>query len=86
MRQKYSKAQKKNFPFVYCLIAIPVIQFLIFWVFVHADSIALAFIDDATGKFTFDHFKEVWTGITNKDVYGFNLLAMRGCGQKLGLK
>lgn len=78
MRKKYSKAQKKNFPFVYCLIAIPVVQFLIFWVFVHADSIALAFMDDVTGAFTFDHFKEVWDAIVDKDVYGFNLLAMLG--------
>ena len=76
--KRYSKSQKKNFLFVYCLIAIPVIQFLIFWLYVHVDSIALAFMDDVTKAFTLEHFKEVWNGIVGTDVYGFNLLKMVG--------
>ena len=76
--RKYTKSQRKNFLFVYLLIALPVVQFLIFWLYVHIDSIALAFMDDVTKAFTFDHFIEVWNGVIGTDVYGFNLLEMLG--------
>ncbi len=75
---KYTKLQRKDFPFVYLLIALPVVQFLVFWLFVNVDSITLAFRNDIDGSFTMDHFVEVWQGIVGLDVYGFNLLEMAG--------
>ncbi len=71
---RYSKAQKRDFPFVYLLIAFPVIQFIIFWVYVNASSILMSF-QDYNGNFTMDNFKNVYDAFVSKDSYGFNLLA-----------
>ncbi len=76
--RKYSKLERKDFLFCYLLVLIPVVQFLIFWVYVNFDNILLAFREDWTGAFTFRHFEEVWAGIIGKDVYGFNLLELIG--------
>ncbi len=74
---RYSKAQKRDFPFVYLLIAFPVIQFAIFWVYVNLSSILMAF-QDFNGSFTLDNFKNVYDAFTTKDTYGFNLLDSLG--------
>lgn len=71
-RGKYSAYQKKEFPFVYLLIAFPVLQFLVFWLYVNASSIGMAFTT-AQGAFTLDNFKNVWEGLTGVDIYGFSL-------------
>ena len=54
--RKYSGFERRKFPFVYLFIAFPVLQFLVFWVYVNSSSIALAFTD-AEGVPTFDNFK-----------------------------
>ncbi len=60
---RYSKWQKRNFPFVYLLIAFPVIQFAVFWAYVNFSSIVMAF-QDVDGSFTLTNFKTVYEGFT----------------------
>jgi len=69
---KYSKFERQKFPFIYLFIAFPVIQFLIFWVYVNASSIATSFID-GNGNFTWNNFEQVWKALVDVDGYGFNL-------------
>lgn len=74
---KYSKLEKRSFPFVYLFIAFPVLQFLIFWVYVNFSSIMIAF-RDPLGNFTLANFKTVYNAFTTMDSYGFNLSASMG--------
>lgn len=55
----YSKFDKQNFLFVYALIAIPVLQFIVFWFYVNINSIALAF-QNREGAFTWNNFINVY--------------------------
>ena len=73
----YSRAEKKRFVFAYALVAIPLLQLIVFWLYVNFDSIALAF-RDAEGAFTFKNFRDVWYGFTVEDRYGFNIGEMLG--------
>ncbi len=73
----YSKSQKRDFPFVYALVAFPVIQFAVFWVYVNASSIIMAF-QDFSGGFTLNNFKNVYNAFVSVDTYGFNLLDSLG--------
>lgn len=58
--------------FAYLLILFPVAQFLVFWVFVNASSIALAFQDDF-GKLTWNNFETVKNAFVYQDQFGINL-------------
>lgn len=73
----YSKFEKKNFPFVYLLILIPVAQFAVFWIYVNFSSILLAF-QDADGAWTFKNFLDVFKGLVGPDNFGYNLAEMIG--------
>lgn len=70
--KNYSKFERKDFLFTYLIILFPVVQFSIFWLYVNASSIALAF-QDGVGDFTFHNFKMVWDGFVDKDILGINL-------------
>lgn len=68
---KYSGFEKRKFPFIYAFIAFPVIQFLIFWVYVNFSSIVFAF-QDGDGAFTLENFKfvfEALKGPTKENLY-----------------
>ena len=67
---KYSKFEKRKFLFVYLFIAFPVIQFLIFWLFVNFSSITLSF-QDGDGALTFENFEMVFRALSG--VEGYNL-------------
>ena len=69
--EKYSKFEKKKFPFVYAFIAFPVIQFLIFWVYVNFSSIMFAFLNKENAL-CFDHFVKVFEIISGKYSEFFN--------------
>ena len=45
--------------FLACMLALPVLQWLIFWLFVNVQSIALAF-QDTRGGFTWNNFAAFW--------------------------
>lgn len=59
-RRAYSKSDRKNFLFVYLLILLPVLQFLIFWVYINFNSIVLAFYDKASQSYNFNNFIQVF--------------------------
>ena len=71
----YSKFERKDFPFVYLLIALPVLQFAVFWFYVNISSFTLSF-KDGLGRWTLDNFKQVWHGLTHADQYGTNIVTM----------
>lgn len=62
--KKYSNFEKRKFPFVYLFIAFPVLQFLVFWVYVNFSSIAIAFLKDGTSKLTFENMELVFESLT----------------------
>lgn len=70
--RNYSKFERKDFTFAYLIILFPVLQFIIFWVYVNMSSIGLAFQDGA-GNFTLHNFEMVWNGFVDKDILGINL-------------
>ena len=66
------KKNSKNGPFnkrgqtifIIVMLALPVIQWLIFWLYVNLQSIMLAFKDMRTGEFTFINFITFWKELT----------------------
>ena len=68
---KYSRFEKRDFWFVYLLIAFPILQFCIFWVYVNASSILMSF-QTATGEWTLLNFKAVFSALNKLDTYGLN--------------
>lgn len=77
--------RKKQLKFIWTMLAIPIVHFLIFWVYVNIDSILLAFrnIDYAGGGneyWTVDNFKEVYSMFAREGAggmmvrYGINTL------------
>ena len=72
IKKNYSKFERQDFLFAYLLILFPVAQFLVFWLFVNASSIALAFQDDF-GKFTWNNFEAVKNAFIHQDIFGINL-------------
>ena len=80
-----TKLQRRQIIFVWSILAIPILNFLIFWVYVNLDSILLAFrnIDYAVGGheyWTLDNFKQIYRMFTGSGVesemvgYGLNTL------------
>ncbi len=75
---RYSKAQKKDMPFAYLVVAIPVLHFILFWFYVNFSSFVLAF-QDYQGAFTLDNFETVYNAFVDADPTGkFNLLDSLG--------
>lgn len=74
---KYSSFERKKFPFVYLLIAFPVIQMAVFWFYVNLSSIGLAF-KDSSGHIGFNAFKEVFAVLGGRKSFGFSVPSMLG--------
>lgn len=68
----YSKFEKKDFPFIYLLIALPVLQFAVFWIYVNISSIWLTF-QNPNGELTLANIKAVFSAFKNVDRYGLDL-------------
>ncbi len=64
LKNHYSRLERRDFFFAYMMVLFPVAQFALFWVYVNASSIALAF-QDSNGGFTLDNFKLVYQGFTS---------------------
>lgn len=58
--KNYSTMEIRRFPFIALLLAIPLLNFLLFYVYVNLDSWRLAFSNDATGAFSLEHFQTVF--------------------------
>ena len=73
IKKNYSKLERQDFLFAYLMVLFPVAQFAVFWVFVNASSIALAFQHPTTGALSFVNFKTVYNAFMSSDVFGINL-------------
>ncbi len=51
--------------FLFLMLSLPVLQWLIFWLYVHLDSFLLAFQDKRTGELTFQNFEKFWEMLTS---------------------
>lgn len=65
--------------FLFCILIIPVIQWLIFWLYVNIDSILLAFKDARTDAWTLKNFSTFWEGLTSP--YGKIGIAAKNTGK-----
>lgn len=65
---KYSKLEKKSFVFVAAILAIPVAQFLLMWVYVNINSILLAF-RESDGSIGFGNFIDVFNSFTGSEPF-----------------
>ncbi len=61
------KIDKKKTIFLFCMLIIPILDWLLFWFYVNISSIALAFKDARTGVFTFENFILFWEKLTSKN-------------------
>ena len=64
----YSKFEKMDFWFIYLLIAFPILQFIVFWIYVNASSIALSF-QTPQGEFTLKNIQAVFKAFDGIDTY-----------------
>lgn len=64
-QKKEKKFQQGKTLFLFCILIVPIVQWLIFWFYVNLDSILLAFKDARTGDWTFDNFSVFWEGLTS---------------------
>ena len=55
---------RKTAFFIVSLLFIPVLHWLIFWLFVNFQSIILAFQSPLDGSFTLDNFNQFWEKLT----------------------
>ncbi len=58
MFKKYTKKEKKQFPFVAAMLIFPIVQFLIFYVYININTFVLAFTD-RTGAPSLNAFKDI---------------------------
>lgn len=72
LRQKYGFEDRQSFFFCYLLLLFPFLFFLVFWVYVNVDSVALSF-QDADGGFTLAHYKELFSSFVKEDRFGLRI-------------
>ena len=68
----YSRREKKDVIFALCLLAFPIIQFIVFYLFVNLNTAILAF-QDIKGDFTLANFERLFKLLSEK---GSNSLSM----------
>ncbi len=72
-KHKYSFEDRNAFAFCYVLLGIPLLFFLVFWVYINLDSILTAF-KDPQGAWTFDNVIQVFKNFTVEDGYNVGTL------------
>ena len=73
---KNVNAKRDKLVFIWVLLALPILQWLVFWLYVNIQTILLAFQHQRTGEFTLNNFVTVWERIIspfNNDI-GISLL------------
>lgn len=58
-------SRKRTSLFIIALLVIPILHWLIFWLYININSIFLAFQDARTSEFTFNNFVVFWDKLTN---------------------
>ena len=64
LRTETKKNKRKEILFLFAMLAVPVANWLLFWLYVNFSSILLAFQDARTGEFTFNNFVTFWDNLT----------------------
>lgn len=64
-RTKKSAMQKGQTPFIIVMLALPVLQWLVFFLYVNINTILLAFKDARTGEWSLVNFKDFWEQLTS---------------------
>lgn len=73
---QYSKMEKKKFPFVYLIVALPVLQICVFYFYVNISAFAYAFQDEF-GNWGFGSIERVYKAfVTGEDRLGLNPFEM----------
>ncbi len=74
----YSKLEKSKFPFVYLIVALPVIQIALFFFYVNLSSFALSFTN-SVGEWSLESYKKVINAfVSGEDHLGFSLHELIG--------
>ncbi len=60
--KNYTRIERRKFPYIALFLALPLINFALFYIYVNFDSFRLAFSHDITREFTLDNFKTVFSG------------------------
>ena len=63
-KSSMKESKRKETLFLFCMLILPFVQWLVFWLYVNIQTIALAFQDQRTGVFTFFNFKSFWESLT----------------------
>ena len=64
LKTETKKNKRKEVLFLFAMLAVPVANWLVFWLYVNFSSIVLAFQDARTGAFTFNNFVTFWDNLT----------------------
>jgi len=72
MFKNYSKSERRKFPFVALMLLFPILQFLVFYVYVNFNTFVLAFTN-VQGSFSVANFEEIFREWSNP-----SLLSLRG--------
>ncbi len=62
--KKKGNIRRKELIFIWGMLALPLLQWLIFWLGINANFIKLAFMDARTDAFTFSNFITFWNDLT----------------------
>ena len=73
---KYSKREKKNALFAFALLAFPILQFLVFYLYINLSSITLSFLE-SDGTVGFGNFVKVWEGFRSSADDGLQMSLFR---------
>lgn len=63
--KRMTKKNRNKTLFLVCMMALPFIQWLIFWLYVNVSSIMLAFQSQRTGEWTLSNFVTFWNSLTS---------------------
>lgn len=74
-KPKHTAKKRKETLFLICMLALPVLQWLVFWLYVNFSSIMLAFQDQRTSEFTFTNFAMFWESLISP--YGEIRIALK---------
>lgn len=66
-KRKMSGEKKNQTIFLFLMLIIPVVNWLVFWLYINLSSIELAFLDARTQEFTFNNFITFWENLTAED-------------------
>ena len=64
LKTEIKKSKRKEIFFLVAMLAVPVVNWVVFWLIVNFSTIVLAFQDARTDEFTFNNFVTFWENLT----------------------